>query len=281
MAQFDECQFDEELFVACLAIIEICLIAQVHGTVEEGRMQLCRTLSHLRTHSVRSVDKRQRRCVRSHRQVAQILGKTTYEKLRVETLVAHFLIDKQSGSHIAGDKSIDKPAVVAVVEDIEILDGRLVRDISPRACCNLVENRQGIAHGAVSLAGYHIERRRLGGISFVFRHLHHVLHHIVDGDAVEVVDLAARKDSRDYLVLLRCGKDEDSVCRRLFERFQEGVERLRRQHVHFIDDEHAVASVRRRHEHLLHERLDIVDAVVRGGVELDDVQRAVLVELAA
>ena len=52
------------------------------------------------------------------------------------------------------------------------------------------------------------------------------------------------------------------------------------EHVHLVDDIDLVSPHLRRDAHLLDERADVVDGVVRGRVELVDVERALLVERA-
>ena len=51
--------------------------------------------------------------------------------------------------------------------------------------------------------------------------------------------------------------------------------------MHFVDDEHAIFAEGRGHHHLLDEGFDVLDAVVRGGVQLDDVHGVAVVESAA
>ena len=61
---------------------------------------------------------------------------------------------------------------------------------------------------------------------------------------------------------------------RLLERLEERVERVRREHVHLVDDVDLHARARRRVAHALEHRLRLLDLRVRGGVDLDDVDRA-------
>ena len=82
-------------------------------------------------------------------------------------------------------------AVVALVENIEVLDGRLVGDVSSGGCCHLVENRECVAHSAVGLTGDNGERRTFGGDILAGSHVGQMVDYIVDGDALEIVDLAA------------------------------------------------------------------------------------------
>jgi hypothetical protein len=54
--------------------------------------------------------------------------------------------------------------------------------------------------------------------------------------------------------------------RRFLKGFEEGVEGGRREHVNLVDDEHAIPAVDRRNLHLIGERTDVVDRVVRCGI---------------
>ena len=79
-------------------------------------------------------------------------------------------------------------------------------------------------------------------------------------------------------MLFRRGEDENDVCRRFFERLEEGVESLRREHVHLVNDENLVFSDLRRDARLFHQRLDVFHRVVRRGVEFENVVRPLFVE---
>ena len=48
--------------------------------------------------------------------------------------------------------------------------------------------------------------------------------------------------------------------------------------MHLVDDEHLVASKLRRDARLLHQRLNVLDAIVGGGIQFEDVERTLLVE---
>ncbi len=69
--------------------------------------------------------------------------------------------------------------------------------------------------------------------------------------------------------------------RRFFERLQQCVEGVLRQHMHFVDDVDLVARRYRPVAHPLGQVADVVDPGARGGVHLDDVDMAVLGDRAA
>ena len=99
---------------------------------------------------------------------------------------------------------------------------------------------------------------------------------MVDGVAhrhtLEVIDLATGEDGRQNLVLLSGGENEDDVCRGLLKGLQERVEGRCGEHVHLVDDKDLVFAYLRRDACLFHQRLDVFYAVVRGSVELKDVE---------
>jgi len=104
---------------------------------------------------------------------------------------------------------------------------------------------------------------------------------LLQGDALELVALAARQDRGGDLVGLRGGEDEDDVGRRLLERLQKRVEGLLGEHVDFVDDVDLVARRRGGEFHVLPELADLVDAPVGRPVDLADVHGAAFRDLPA
>ena len=69
-------------------------------------------------------------------------------------------------------------------------------------------------------------------------------------------------------------KHENRVRGRLFERFEQRVERRAREHVNLVDDVHFVLARNRRVRHVVHDFADLIDAVVRRRVKFDNVDIA-------
>ena len=82
---------------------------------------------------------------------------------------------------------------------------------------------------------------------------------------------AGKDGGGDFLRLGR-RQNEHGVFGRLFERFQKGVERPRRKHVHFVHDVDFIAAVDGRILYLFAEIPHLVHAVVGRGVDLHHVQ---------
>ena len=61
--------------------------------------------------------------------------------------------------------------------------------------------------------------------------------------------------------------------RRLFQCFQESVESRGTQHMHLINNIHAVFPHLRQYPHLINQTPNIIHAIVRGSIQLVNVQR--------
>src|SRR5690606_148598 len=87
---------------------------------------------------------------------------------------------------------------------------------------------------------------------------------------------AARQDRDRQLLRIGGRQQELHMCRRLFQRFQQGVEAVARQHVHFIDQVDLEAATRRGVLHVVEQIAGIFHFGTRGGVDLDQVDKTPL-----
>ena len=74
------------------------------------------------------------------------------------------------------------------------------------------------------------------------------------------------------------GQHKDGVRRRFLESFEQGVERLIREHVDFVDNVDLVFTLGRRKVDLIAQITDIIHAGVGGRVDLDEIQKTILVD---
>ena len=140
----------------------------------------------------------------------------------------------------------------------------------------LVEHGQTVAHRSVGGAGD--QRQGLGrNLDLLgLRDLAEMLDQRLERHALQVETLAARQHRHRNLADFGGGEQELHVRRRLFQRLQQRVEGLLRQHVHFVDDVDLVARGDRAIAHALDQLAHVVDAGARGRVHLDHVDMAVL-----
>ena len=140
----------------------------------------------------------------------------------------------------------------------------------------LIKERKRVAHGAFGGARDQRERCGLDLDYFLGRDPFEMLDEQAGVDAPQIEALAARQDGDRDLADFGGGKNELGVRRRLFQRLEQRVERLRREHVHFVEDVDLVARPHRRVADRVVDLAHVVDAVMRGGVHLDHVDMPAL-----
>ncbi len=151
----------------------------------------------------------------------------------------------------------------------------LVRDrVAVRAGDELVEQRQRVTRR--SATGAHDQRQHaLVDLHALFGgELLDVLEHRRWRHEPERIVVRARADGAEHLVGLGGREDELDVRRRLFDELQQGVEALRGHHVRLVEDEDLEAVATGGESRPLTQVARIVDAVVTGRVDLDDVERS-------
>lgn len=196
----------------------------------------------------------------------------------VESLCKNLIKNGEALCIVSRKGGVHNGETVLVVQNAKVALYVLITHRSAAEGHRLVKDGEGVTHCAIGLGGYHVKGFVVYGYAFLFRYSAQVFHHIGDADTVEVVGLAAAEYGGEYLVLFRCGQDEDGVCRGLFQGFEEGVEGALGQHVHLIYDVHAVLSNLGRHLHLLHKGFDVLYGVIGSGVKLMDAIAATFLE---
>ncbi len=204
----------------------------------------------------------------AHEQIPQMGTQGRDKILGVESLGEHLVEYLERAGIVPRQKSVHKAETVLVVKHVEIVHHILGTDVRAAEGHSLVEYGQRVAHRPVSLVGYDMQRLVVDADTLLSGDVAQIAHYVRDADALEVVGLAAAEYRRDYLVLLGGGEDEYGVCWRLLKRLEEGVERGLAQHMHLIDDIDRIASHLRRYLHLVHQGLDVLHAVIGGGIQL-------------
>ena len=203
------------------------------------------------------------------------------EVISVEALLKYLVEDKKALAHTVLQEAVGQLEVVFIIEHVKVLYYTLIRHMSVGEAHHLVEDRQGIAHTTVGLLRYHVQSFGFSLDILTCSHMLQVLYYICHADSAEVVNLTSAQNSRKNLMLLGSGKDEDGMGGRLFKRLKESVERRSRKHVHLVDDVHLILSHLRRYAHLLYQTTDVFYRVVRCGIKLVYIIRALLIERTA
>jgi hypothetical protein len=108
--------------------------------------------------------------------------------------------------------------------------------------------------------------------ALLLRHPLEQVDHLVGGDPSKIEPLASAHDGLRHLVRLGGGQHEPHAGRRLLEHLEQRVERLAGEPLGLVDDVDLLPSHRRGGGCTLAKVAGIVDAAVRRGVDLHDIE---------
>ena len=159
----------------------------------------------------------------------------------------------------------------AVIDDAENRRYRISRDRPFTGSGALVEQADCIAHTAISLAG-----NQRCGVSrdldlFLLGDVKQMFFDLLIADAAEIKALAARENSHRQLMRRCGGEDKNHMSRRLLQGFEDSIESVIGQHMHFVDDIDLIAFLGRSVFDPLAQITDLIDAAVGSAVDLDDI----------
>ena len=145
----------------------------------------------------------------------------------------------------------------------------------------LVEQRQRVTHRPGCRPCQQRQRRRFELDAFGRQHVGQMAGYLLRRHVAQGELQAAAQHGDRHFLRVGGGKDELDVRRRLFQRFQHGVEGRLRQHVHFVDDVDLVAAGRGRVLGVFDDFADVVDAGIGSSVDFQQVDKAPGVDLPA
>ena len=94
----------------------------------------------------------------------------------------------------------------------------------------------------------------------------------IEGNAAEIKALAAAQDGGQHPLGVGGGQHEHHSRRRLLQRFEQGVERGRGEHVALVHHVHLPAGLHRRKAGAFDQLADVVDAGIGSGIDLDHIE---------
>ena len=208
-----------------------------------------------------------------HQHRAQRGDHLAQEGAQIDAVVARGGDQRQPGRQVMRERGAGERAGAVVDDEAEAGADRLQRQLAAVVGGRLIEQIHRIAQRARRLARDQLQPACGDVDAFTFGDHLKAPDHGVQRDAAEVEALAAGEDGGRKLVRLGGGEHEDDVGGRLLQRLQQRVERRFGEHMRFVDEVELVARPAGRDAGALTQRPHIVDAAVRGGVELDQVQR--------
>ena len=138
----------------------------------------------------------------------------------------------------------------------------------------MVQETQRISHGAIRRFRNVTDRPFL---RFHLLFLHQFLHPAcdgLDGDPPEIIPLTSGQNRHRNLVYLRRRQNKNHILRRFFQGFQKRIKSSYGKHMHLIDDIHFISPFCRTVSHLFPDLTNVVHAVIRCRIDLDDVHRS-------
>jgi hypothetical protein len=155
---------------------------------------------------------------------------------------------------------------------------KLERQHLARLGDKLVEQADGVAQRAGRLPGDKLQRLRLGLNALMRDNQVQPLDDLPQCDAPEVKPLTARWDRLWHLVNLGGGQHKDGMCGWFFNGLEQRVERRAGEAMHLVNDVHLVLALVGRKSDALTQLAHVIDAGVRRGIDLDQVEEAALVD---
>ena len=149
---------------------------------------------------------------------------------------------RQGGGHIALHQILEQIIDPHPVGQTQHFTYLFRRDLAAAMGDGLVQQRETVTHRAFGGAGDQVQRLGLRRGTFGLDNAGEMADQQLGADPAQIKALTARQHGDRQLARFRGGEDELYVAGRLFQGFQQGIEGLGGEHVHFIDDVDLVAG---------------------------------------
>ena len=210
--------------------------------------------------------------VLDEQEVPQVLEEIGDEPAEVLPLLGELLDERQHAGRVAVDDHVADAEQRLLLDGTDELEHRLRVDRAVRRGGELVEGRHGVPERPAGAAGDQ-RQGRVGRLdSLAFRDPAQQRDELGEPGSLEDERLAARADGGEHLAELGRAEDEEEMRRWLLDELEECVPGRGRQLVRLVEDVHLVPALDRLQHHALADLPDVVDAALRGGVHLDDVE---------
>ncbi len=145
----------------------------------------------------------------------------------------------------------------------------------------LVGEAHGIAHRTVGSAAQQPQRVVFERHVLDTEHMAQMLDHTLRCHVFQRKLQATRQDRGRQFLRIGGREDELDVGRRFFKGLEQRIERMAGEHVHFVDQVDLEAPATRCVLHVVEQLTGVLDLGAAGGVDLDQVDKAALVDFTA
>ena len=217
-----------------------------------------------------------------HHQIAKQAGELAADVSQVVTRLHQSARDVEDTRRVLAGDDLDQVEQQIALDQPEHLGNLRGVDRPGPERQHLVERALRVAHAALGRPGDERDRLVSDLDLLGVRDPPELIRDRLCPDRPQLEHLGAREDRVGDLVQLRRRHHEDDVRRRFLHRLEEGIERRGGELVDLVDDEDLVAIAGRADLQPVDDHFaDVVDARVRGGVDLEHVEIAPLADLDA
>ena len=145
----------------------------------------------------------------------------------------------------------------------------------------LIREAQGIAHAAVGRLGQGQQGARLEGLTLLIQHPFELPGDLGLIQTLQMKLQAARQYGDGELLRIRGGQQEFHIGGRLFQGFEQRIEAVARQHVHFIDEVHLETTTGRTVLHVVEQLSGVFHLGAGRRIDFQQIDEIALIDLAA
>ena len=196
---------------------------------------------------------------------------------KVRALLRQLGHRRHEGPRITGNQRFENRKHLAMIDSAQHVAYFSHLQLAVAKGNGLVGQTQRVTHRAIGRASQKPQRLLIKANLLVGEYVLQVLDHLLRRHVLERELQAARENGDRQLLRISGGQQKLDVFRRLFEGFQQCIETVTGQHVHFVDQVDLEAPTGRCVLHVFQQLAGVFNLGAAGGVDLDQVNKTPLV----
>ncbi len=206
--------------------------------------------------------------------IAEMLGQPVEKFTEMIAGGINFFAERQPAARIALHHRVGAGEKNLLIDNAKELRHFLARHLLAAIGNNLIQQALAVAHAPFGFLGHQQQRLVVNLYAFFAADVAQLFDNFRQWHAAKIKTLAARENGGGNFVDFGGRKNKHHMRRRLFQRFEQRVERRLREHVDFVDDINFALAARRRVARILAQIADFIDAAIRGAVDFQHVKAA-------
>ncbi len=203
------------------------------------------------------------------------------QRLPLHAAGGRFVDQRHDAFAVGLHQRLNQRQRLVVIQRAEHLAHRLGSELPVAAGNRLIGQAEGVAQAAVGGAGQQLQGARLVVDLLFVENMLKLLADLIHVQRLEMKLQAAGEDRHRQLLRIGSRQQELNVRRWLFKGLQQGVKAVARQHMHFVYQVDFEAATGRRVLDVIQQVAGIFNLGTRGGVNLNQIDKAPLLDFAA